>query len=1176
MIFSYILLSLSLILSWKPSNVLDFQTSLVGASVPIFRISEKSVGKQDNNPFLTFFGDEKFIKPVVTDKVYAFLRLENELDVFLISQKNTTLSSARLGVKVGSGMEPESLPGLAHYLEHLLFINTQKYPELDGFMKFIEKNNGYTNAHTGDFETVYEMDVASNSFEEAVSRFSEFFKTPLFDVTYTEKELMAVENEFNYAKNYDSVRLIQVLMELSTEGSIYRKFSFGNLETLRRIPESKGINVREEVIKFYEKEYSSNRMVLVLAGSHSLDELKELALKYFSGIRNRHLPVPSTLLPIQNFPVNPLTSMLGKIVFIESLNDGAEISFVFPLKRYMSQYKSQGRTFLLEKLISSERRGTLHNYLFSKEIIRSSDMELADNKIGFTYLTISFSLTKEGEKSLGLIALSVFSVLKFAFELGHNEEIYSEHKNILDFKFKYQDLKSSSKEANDILETYFEFDCKPEEVLVKNFILENNDPKIQAEINSQLVPNNFIILLQQSSLKSFLKAPSSLKTSHLCNQINSEGKLDPEKVSALIGNSGFETLIDSEINIDGIIEERYTKAKYITKSLNSCLISQLFAASSELATSQFEITPPQLNPYIPKHFSVNMGSVSKEEVPVPLKNALEKFLSVASISSLNEKTFLGYSETYKHFFYLPTKTIEIPKVVIQLKLIFPLDKISEIHSANSISTLKLQLLITLLSGLIGTQFSRNLHEIEAASYTVDQFARLFSNSCITNQLVFLFTGFIDKISQVTTKIAELLKDFTRNVTASDFNTIKESQLIYIKNSILNPQISDNYSYLKKKIFMNQDLSSESTLSQLESISFQDLVSFSNFFFGNFRLEGFICGNLTPLESAIILDDFTSTISNVLLYSEPTNLNSISKWFEFQRAANYLRSLFLLNKNSQITHEEISDPDLLSLPKHFRSLPPIPKGPETPENLQIIDLLSIRRGSKFYYHHVSNSKTDVNSAVICNIAIGYSSTRNIVLTKILAAVISSHFFTEIRTEKQLGYIVSADYYNYYDHISGIRFLTVSSNQNIKTLSENVLQFWEDWFSPNSNKISKSNFNSSKLSYLQTLRDPLISLGNVFSEYVNEIDTRKYGFQWRQETINLLEELTFEDFITWFRSIYHTSNHFLLSIQSQISVDSQQLENLSKYVPENFTELSLSDSLFDLEGIKTYNQWQVFRA
>ena len=49
----------------------------------------------------------------------------------------------------GSFSDPAKFPGLAHFLEHMLFFSSEKYPEEDEYSKFIQEHGGFCNAYTG-------------------------------------------------------------------------------------------------------------------------------------------------------------------------------------------------------------------------------------------------------------------------------------------------------------------------------------------------------------------------------------------------------------------------------------------------------------------------------------------------------------------------------------------------------------------------------------------------------------------------------------------------------------------------------------------------------------------------------------------------------------------------------------------------------------------------------------------------------------------------------------------------------------------------------------------------------------------------------------------------------------------------------------------------------------------
>ncbi len=62
-------------------------------------------------------------------RCYRGLLLENGLKVILVSDPTTDKAGAALDVHVGHLSDPWEIPGLAHFLEHMLFMGTEKYPD---------------------------------------------------------------------------------------------------------------------------------------------------------------------------------------------------------------------------------------------------------------------------------------------------------------------------------------------------------------------------------------------------------------------------------------------------------------------------------------------------------------------------------------------------------------------------------------------------------------------------------------------------------------------------------------------------------------------------------------------------------------------------------------------------------------------------------------------------------------------------------------------------------------------------------------------------------------------------------------------------------------------------------------------------------------------------------------
>ncbi|KAJ3324178.1 Insulinase (Peptidase M16) [Blyttiomyces sp. JEL0837] len=282
-------------------------TTTTTASIPPSQSQEQEQQQQQSQPEQQ--GDKlekswppplrvvsKIPKPDIDDREYRLLTLANGLDVLIVSDPTTDRSSAALDVHVGHLSDPEDALGLAHALEHILFLGTKKYPVENDYSQFVsDVGGGYSNAFTAAENTNYYFEVSSEgkAFEGALDRFAQFFISPLFLESCTERELKAVDSEHKKNLQDDTWRLQQLEQDLSNPGHPYSKFGTGNWETLHETPLKNGINIRDKLIDFHRKYYSANIMKLVVLGKESLDTLSEWVIEKFSEVENKGVAVPT-------------------------------------------------------------------------------------------------------------------------------------------------------------------------------------------------------------------------------------------------------------------------------------------------------------------------------------------------------------------------------------------------------------------------------------------------------------------------------------------------------------------------------------------------------------------------------------------------------------------------------------------------------------------------------------------------------------------------------------------------------------------------------------------------------------------------------------------------------------------------------------------------------------------
>ena len=108
-------------------------------------------------------------------RFYRYLVLANRLRVLLIEDARCEKSAVALAVNVGHFQDPPGREGMAHFLEHMLFLGTDTYPHPGEYQDFISRHGGNNNAWTGTEFTNYYLDIHHDTFAEGLHRFASFF-----------------------------------------------------------------------------------------------------------------------------------------------------------------------------------------------------------------------------------------------------------------------------------------------------------------------------------------------------------------------------------------------------------------------------------------------------------------------------------------------------------------------------------------------------------------------------------------------------------------------------------------------------------------------------------------------------------------------------------------------------------------------------------------------------------------------------------------------------------------------------------------------------------------------------------------------------------------------------------------------------------------------------------------
>ncbi|KAJ2703291.1 metalloprotease [Coemansia sp. IMI 209128] len=427
--------------------------------------------------------------PASNTNSYRLIRLPNNLVVMCVHDAATETAAAALSVKVGSNMDPVDLQGLAHLLEHMLFMGTEKYPDEEEFSSFLNENSGYFNAWTQFSSTAFYFGIANDALEGALDRFSSLFTRPLIGNDCIDRELCAVDSEYKGHLNDDFRRSLQIECKLSNSGHPYSKFSVGSIETLKQSATHHGLDLREELLKFYDKYYSASIMKLVVCGNHSIDQLVEWTVSKFSEIKDKGDNIARNI----GHPVS--AEFLGKVVYYETVNETHNMNMTFPVPEVKALYRNDPLEYL-SHLIGHEAQGSILAYLKQKGWATGlSAYACTYQDKGFNEFKVSICATPDGLERFEDILRVVFAYIRMLVTEGPQEWVQEEMSLLLKTEFDNKDKAGAMDWVLDHVDYIHNEYVTPEHSLSKDRAYEMFNPNDILHCLSFINPSNFRVFL---------------------------------------------------------------------------------------------------------------------------------------------------------------------------------------------------------------------------------------------------------------------------------------------------------------------------------------------------------------------------------------------------------------------------------------------------------------------------------------------------------------------------------------------------------------------------------------------------------------------------------------------------------------------------------------------------------
>ncbi|AQL06823.1 Nardilysin-like [Zea mays] len=392
-------------------------------------------------------------------------------------------AAAAMCVGMGSFADPEKAQGLAHFLEHMLFMGSTEFPDENEYDSYLSKHGGASNAFTETEYTCYHFEVKREYLKGALDRFSQFFVSPLVKAEAMDREILAVDSEFNQVLQSDTCRLYQLQSHTCSQGHPLNRFTWGNKKSLVDAMGS-GINLREEILEMYMRNYHGGAMRLVIIGGEPLDILEGWTMELFSKVKTGPL-----------LDIGPKTDIPfwkpGKLYKLEAVRDLHSLFLSWTLPCLHKEYMKKPEDYLAH-LLGHEGKGSLLYFLKAKGWASSLSAGVGSGgsqRSSYAYIfEMSICLTDSGLKNVFEVIGAVYQYIKLLKQSEPQEWIFKELQDIGYMEFRFAEEQPPDDYVVDLAENMLFYSEK--HIVCGEYIFEDWDSELVKHALSFFNPDN--------------------------------------------------------------------------------------------------------------------------------------------------------------------------------------------------------------------------------------------------------------------------------------------------------------------------------------------------------------------------------------------------------------------------------------------------------------------------------------------------------------------------------------------------------------------------------------------------------------------------------------------------------------------------------------------------------------
>eukprot|EP00927_Polykrikos_kofoidii_P056584 TRINITY_DN5067_c1_g1_i1.p1 TRINITY_DN5067_c1_g1~~TRINITY_DN5067_c1_g1_i1.p1 ORF type:complete len:1156 (+),score=190.30 TRINITY_DN5067_c1_g1_i1:44-3511(+) len=651
---------------------------------------------------------------------YQHATLPNGLQVVNVRDATATQAAFSVAVDAGSLDNPEQLPGLAHFCEHMLFLGTKNFPDPSGFDKFVAASGGSNNAYTADERTVYYTEVSVSASDEARSRFADFFRSPLFNNQYVSKEAHAIDSEHEKNVQDQDRRVFEILNSLSDPKSPVSRFKTGNIETLMTIPDKQNLDPVVELKSWFKRHYCPSRMRLATFGPESLEKQLESANAAFGNIS-----VGSSECQKQRksweYPRPWPPTHLGKFIAIQGVLP--QLFIHFPLPNIQSYFKSSPLNYVKYVMTYGGEHSLSRVLKDTLGVSTSFGLTGSQGSYGIDLLVV-VSLTASGRSHVEQVLDVIFMYLAKLASTGVDKSLYTSLATLSKLDWDWSSNDSPSSTVSSLAESMFTY--PPDDLLSGGMRIDDINTSLVDSLLRKMRPDNMNVLVVDSAANSTLFTGHKIETlqyydAHfIVTEITEQFPGANDRwLSWLAGKSASHGFVDA-----------LTKVKSDFSSFVEPVVPRAIQdLPKDLDTKHMQADPGNKN---------TLSGLLFGQVP----------LQLSGVDMATPRESQGVSD---QFWYREGWVTKSPKVFLTVDLTIP--RGSDSWEVSPLDSLKLRL----YGNLLGEEMDPKMYDLSTTGVNYD-----FSFSSHT--ITFSFSGFPPMMPTLMDKV---LSEFDKGVNVTD-------------------------------------------------------------------------------------------------------------------------------------------------------------------------------------------------------------------------------------------------------------------------------------------------------------------------------------------------------------------------------------------------------------------------